>query len=79
MRHVSVSLLLTCFTLGCGAPPDSRSDDDPESIAADLQAGSARYVDVEDSFTSDAEFDRWFELKQGLRRDFDQTCRGTLP
>jgi hypothetical protein len=78
MRHLSVSLLLTCFTLGCGAPPDSSSDDDPESVAGDLQAGTARYLDVEESFTSDAELERWFELKQSLRRDFDQICGDTF-
>lgn len=80
MRHISVSLLLGLFTLGCGAPPDEMSEgEDQESIASDLAAaGGTRYIDVEESFTSDQEFERWFELKQALRRDFDNICGDTF-
>ena len=79
MRHISFSLLLGLLTLGCGAPPDEMSEGDSESISGDLvAAGGTRYIDVEDSFTTDQEIDRWFELKRALRQDFDDICGDTF-
>jgi hypothetical protein len=70
MRLVSFSLLLGLLTSGCGAPPES----EPDFVAA----AGPRYIDVEESFTGDQEFERWFALKRALRDDFDQICGDTF-
>ena len=50
-----------------------------ESSAAALAAGRApAYRDVEESFTSEEDQNRWFELRRGLRKDFDDICGDTF-
>jgi hypothetical protein len=60
---------------GCGPPPE----DPTERSAADLEtARAAAYRDVEETFTTEEDQNRWFELKRGLQRDFDDICGDTF-
>jgi hypothetical protein len=80
MRLTFICVLLGLLASACGAPPDEGSaGDDSESVASDLTAaGGARYADVEESFTSDQDWERWFQLTRALREDFDQICGDTF-
>jgi hypothetical protein len=80
MRPTAIVLLFGVLTAGCGAVPDPESQASaPESTTSELMAAAGpRHVDVEESFTSDQEFERWFELKRALREDFDQICGDTF-
>jgi hypothetical protein len=74
MRPLSILVLLT---LGCSPPP--AAFDDTERTAADLVPDrSPAYRDVEETFTDEADQNRWFELERGLQQDFDEICGDTF-
>lgn len=73
MRHLPV---LLCVSLSCSPPP---ATDDDERNAAGLQTERAAvYQDVEETFTNELDQTRWFDLKRGLARDFDDICGDTF-
>src|SRR5687767_5093231 len=40
--------------------------------------GKTTYVDLGDFVSSDADIERWLEIRQGLTEDFDQICGDTF-
>jgi hypothetical protein len=71
-RPAALALLAA---IGCSPPPP----DGPERTAAELEtARAARYRDVEETFTTEQDQNRWFELKRALQRDFDDICGDTF-
>jgi hypothetical protein len=82
MRVFSALSVFTTLALGCGSPPassDGEGSGEEEDATAALAAGrTPAYRDVEEAFTTEDEQNRWFELKRGLRFDFDQICGDTF-
>jgi hypothetical protein len=73
--------MLPLVLLGCGSPPGASSEDEgaEEDATAALAAGhTPAFRDVEEVFTTEEEQNRWFELKRGLRSDFDEICGDTF-
>jgi hypothetical protein len=82
LQTVSIAIVSLVSLLGCGAAlgvPEEVADGD-EPIAGELiaAAGPAAYQDVEESFTTEVDQERWFTLKRQLRQDFDDICGDTF-
>jgi hypothetical protein len=72
MRQAALVLLAS---VGCSPPPEETT----ERATAGLEtARAAAYRDVEETFTTEADQNRWFELKRALVRDFDEICGDTF-
>ena len=74
LRSLSLSLLLA-LAGGCGPMPGEASEPEPEpeaeAVTDGLRAGRPpAFVGVEETFTSDEDWTRWFELTRALRHDF---------
>jgi hypothetical protein len=59
----------------CSPPPDGAADPTLEPLRGDR---APAYRDVEESFGSEAEQERWFMLKRALAHDFDDVCGDTF-
>lgn len=67
------------FGLACGPAPQASYTEDDEAATADLRAdGTPAYRDVEETFSNEADQERWFQLKRRLRQDFDDVCGDTF-
>jgi hypothetical protein len=62
---------------GEGPPPDDGAGD-PAAAAELVATAGPAYQDVEESFTSEDDQNRWFELRRRLRQDFDDICGDTF-
>ena len=70
--------VLACLAgLGCGPAPAATAETEHESAGL-ATSGAIAYRDVEETFTNEADQNRWFELKQRLRQEFDQICGDTF-
>jgi hypothetical protein len=69
--------LSALLLVACGVPPEDAlgPDESDQALRGDRPPA---YRDVEESFTTDAEQTRWWELKRALRRDFDDICGDTF-
>jgi hypothetical protein len=77
---VAATALAVAVTLGSAcAPPPPSAPDPTEGASADLRAQPApAYRDLEETFTSEADQNRWFDLKRQLRQNFDDICGDTF-
>lgn len=77
------SLLLVLSLPACSAAPRASDplavDVDDEPAAETLRSDSTpAYRDVEESFTTEDEQNRWFALQQGLLQGFNDVCGDTF-
>jgi hypothetical protein len=72
MRHLTLLLLLGT---ACSPPPPADGERTTADLTTDRAAG---YLDVEETFTTEADQTRWFEVKRLLQRDFDDICGDTF-
>jgi hypothetical protein len=71
---LSLSLLLSAVLASCSSPPSS-AEQDEAALRTDRPPA---YRDVEETFTSEADQNRWFDLRRGLAQDFDDICGDTF-
>lgn len=72
------SLFIFVFTFACSPAPaleEGEGGGETKGVRGDTPPA---YRDVEETFTSEREQDRWFELRRALRDEFDQICGDTF-
>ena len=87
IREESSFLLQNAFpflaiaAVACGPAPENRAEQtiEAEATGVELQVERApAYLDVEETFTSEDDQNRWFDLERGLAQDFDDICGDTF-
>jgi hypothetical protein len=69
--------LVSAAVLACGPAPEAAADN--EAVAADLSSNAApAYKDIEETFSNEADQNRWFDLKRRLNQNFDDICGDTF-
>jgi hypothetical protein len=72
MFVVAAGALVAC------APPPAQDEDSETSAGALRGERTPLYRDVEASFTTEDDQNRWFDVRHGLNRDFDDICGDTF-
>lgn len=70
-----MSAVVSVFLAGC---IDSTPESDAEAEGDDADALQTRYVELGDFVTSDADIERWREIRQKLDAGFDDVCGDTF-